>query len=113
MERVHENRPTGNHQPPKRSRILSWHSGDYEELFIFISPCRFGAVWIVKEQGKVRHRDVVLSTTNTQTAFDLAFKAARVWTRRYTPAARLRFRSTSERAALFGNQHEAVRRRAA
>jgi hypothetical protein len=113
MERVHQNKPTGNNQAPKWSTIVSWHSGDYEELFIFISPCRFGAVWIVKEQGKVRHRDVVLSTTDTQTAFDLAFKAARVWTRKYAPGARLRFRSTFERDALFGNQQEAIRRRAA
>lgn len=85
-------------------RTLAWHSGDYEELFIFITPCKFGAAYTIKEQSEVKHRDVILSTTSTQTAFDLAFKAARVWTRTYAPGARLRFRSTLERSALFDNK---------
>jgi hypothetical protein len=89
-------------QHPFRPHTLAWHSGDYEELFIFITPCKFGAAYVIKEQGKVKHRDVILSNTGTQAAFDLAVKAARGWVKVNAPDAKLRFRSTLERAAIFG-----------
>ena len=96
-----------NHPP-----TLTWHSGDYEEFFIFITPSRFGAAYTIKEMGEVIHRNVVLSATDTQTAFDLAVKSARRWVRANHPAAKIRLRSMLEHSVLFPALHNQQRRAA-
>lgn len=85
---------------PRRPRIRCWHADDYQELFIYISPNQSGAVWVIKDQGIVRERNLVFAK-DSKTAFDAACVAARGWCRENAPGARLRFRSSIERAALF------------
>lgn len=97
---------------PRRSRILSWHEGNYVEAFIHISVNKSGAVWTVREKGIQRKRDFVIAP-DSSFAVERSIECAKRWIRENLPGAKIRIRGNLEYDALFGYQPLAMRGRKA
>jgi hypothetical protein len=105
--------PRTRNQIRKRSHTLVWRASGHRQIILHASAKAPGFVCRILEGGKLVDSVFGIEQGREAVLEERAIEAGRKWVRANAQGARITVRSTLERAALFGSQPPAVRRRRA